>query len=360
MSIAQEHHNKLDDLKYHEMKKKQIQDEILNLNSIKENGCDDILEMFEIDDKIYALENDLSYLKENTRDVYLLQVSSILKTYYNDNEYNDTEFTNETSDNTCSNLNNFVKKRVHNNRGQLYSQYMNVVHNTPMTVEKNKSKMSILCVECNVPMFMSTNESYTVCSICGDHNVYFEPSVSGLTYEQEINTETNMHFSYKRINHLRELLSQLQAKESSEIPEHVVQGVKAEFKKARVQTTSDISQEKVKAFLKKLGFNRYYEHTRQLTNLLSGTPPPTISNELYDKIINMFIDIQLPFEQCCPKNRKNFFSYNYILYKFCELLDQREHMKLFPLLKSREKLYQQDCIWKSICEIKGWSFIKSV
>ena len=179
-------------------------------------------------------------------------------------------------------------------------------------------------------------------------------------YDQEINTETSIHFSYKRINHLRELLSQLQAKESSEIPESVIESVKAEFRKARIQNKNDINQDKVKVYLKKLGFNRYYEHTRQLTNILSGTPPPIISNALYDKIINMFIDIQEPFELCCPKSRKNFFSYNYILYKFCELLDQKEHMKLFPLLKSREKLYQQDCIWKKICEMKMWPFIKSV
>ena len=358
MSIAQDYHDILQKLKQNESIKRKLIIDIDILNK-KKNDDIDIQEIFEIDDTIFQLEEKLKTLNENTEDNYLLKVSNILKSYYADNFYNTNEFTNEI-DNNCSNMNNFVKKRVHNNRGQLYSQYMNIVHQTPLIIEKVKTRQQILCNECTSEMLMSVNESYIVCSNCGNHDIYFEPSISGLTYEQEINTETNMHFSYKRINHLRELLSQLQAKESSEIPEHVIQGVKAEFKKARIQNTSEIAQEKVKAYLKKLGFNRYYEHTRQLTNLLSGTPPPIISNELYDKIISMFIDIQIPFEQCCPKNRKNFFSYNYILYKFCELLDQKEHMKLFPLLKSREKLYQQDCIWKRICEMKGWSFIKSV
>ena len=106
--------------------------------------------------------------------------------------------------------------------------------------------------------------------------------------------------------------------------------------------------------------NKYYEHTRQITNLLNGKPPPCISSELYETLINMFMDIQEPFETVCPRNRKNFFSYNYVLYKFCELLGEREMMSLFPLLKSREKLYQQDCIWKDICRITGWTFYKSV
>ena len=72
----------------------------------------------------------------------------------------------------------------------------------------------------------------------------------------------------------------------------------------------------------------------------------------------MFMEIQEPFDRVCPKNRKNFFSYNYILYKFCELLGEKEHMSLFTLLKSREKLYQQDCIWKEICAITKWPFTK--
>lgn len=218
----------------------------------------------------------------------------------------------------------------------------------------------MICSDCGHAMKLSVNESYVVCEQCGTYDMYFEPSVTGLTYEQEINADTNVHFAYKRINHLRELLAQLQAKESSEIPDDILQQLRAEFVKARIKDMSEITQEKVKYYLKKLNLNKYYEHSRQITNVLSGKPPPFISRELYEKLINMFTDIQEPFEQVCPKNRKNFFSYNYILYKFCELLEEYEIMKLFPLLKSREKLYQQDCIWKNICAIMGWTFYKSV
>lgn len=36
----------------------------------------------------------------------------------------------------------------------------------------------------------------------------------------------------------------------------------------------------------------------------------------------MFAEIQEPFERNCPPNRKNFLSYGYTLYKFCELLGE--------------------------------------
>lgn len=32
----------------------------------------------------------------------------------------------------------------------------------------------------------------------------------------------------------------------------------------------------------------------------------------------------------------------------------------FPLLKSSEKLYAQDSIWKNICKELGWEFIRSI
>ena len=36
-----------------------------------------------------------------------------------------------------------------------------------------------------------------------------------------------------------------------------------------------------------------------------------------------------------------------------------EFLVCFPLLKSREKLHQQDIIWKQICDDLNWEFIKS-
>ena len=58
--------------------------------------------------------------------------------------------------------------------------------------------------------------------------------------------------------------------------------------------------------------------------------------------------------------RKNFLSYSYVLFKFCELLGEDEYLQYFPLLKSKEKLYQQDLIWKKICTDLLWEFIPTV
>ena len=74
----------------------------------------------------------------------------------------------------------------------------------------------------------------------------------------------------------------------------------------------------------------------------------------------MFREIQNPFMKYCPKDRKNFLSYSYVLHKFVQLLNMDEFLICFPLLKSREKLHQQDIIWKQICDDLNWEFIKSL
>ena len=62
----------------------------------------------------------------------------------------------------------------------------------------------------------------------------------------------------------------------------------------------------------------------------------------------------------CPSDRKNFLSYSYVLHKFCELLELDELLSYFPLLKSREKLQQQDNIWEKICSSLKWQYIASI
>jgi hypothetical protein len=46
--------------------------------------------------------------------------------------------------------------------------------------------------------------------------------------------------------------------------------------------------------------------------------------------------------------------------QFCELLGEDQYLPHFPLLKSAQKLYEQDKIWRCICGELRWEFIPSV
>ena len=182
-----------------------------------------------------------------------------------------------------------------------------------------------------------------------------------LTYREEQETsEKIVNYSYKRENHFNEWLSQFQAQETTNIPDEVMEQLRSELKKLKIKKLEDITHTKIRGLLKKLRLNKYYEHVPYITNILNGIRPPNMPTELEEYLRIMFKDIQKPFDDNCPSERKNFLSYSYVLYKFCELLGEDEYLQYFPLLKSKEKLYQQDVIWKRICRDLKWEFIPTV
>ena len=196
-----------------------------------------------------------------------------------------------------------------------------------------------------------------ICKECG-HSEFVLGDGVGFKEEQEM--EKNVVYSYKRENHFNEWVSQFQAKESTSVPAEVLDQLRSEFKKQKIKDLSEITHEKVKALLKKLNKSKYYEHVPYITTILNGIQPPTMPQALEDKLRLMFYQIQKPFEKHKPPNRKNFLSYSYVLYKFCELLSEDDYLPCFPLLKSTEKLHVQDTIWKKICEELKWEYIRTV
>jgi hypothetical protein len=165
-------------------------------------------------------------------------------------------------------------------------------------------------------------------------------------------------YAYKRINHFREILAQFQAKESTQIPEDILENISLQIKKERMDIHS-ISNKKAKEILKKLGYNKFYEHIPFIKDKL-GIKPPVMTVELEDTLCNLFMEIQRPYAKYCPDDRVNFLNYYYTIYKLCEILDQTQFLPCFPMLKDREKRIEQDEIWKKICKELRWEFIPTI
>ena len=307
--------------------------------------------------KILSLNNELHILKHEKKQIetkeceidYLLNVIPILNKYNEDNI---------SSKNEKTDFNSFITQTKGKEKGTLYNEFMNIVENKALEITKKENVY--MCTECDVPKVLSILESCTICPNCGISDSYFDTGLNNLSYEQEINSEGNITFAYKRINHFNEWLAQFQAKEAIEVPDKILEDLRNEFHKLKIKNINEITKAKVKQCLKKLKYNKYYEHVTHITNLLSGIKPPSMSSNLEEKLRNMFRDIQIPFETHKPVNRSNFLSYSYCLYKFCELLGYDDLLCHFPLLKSREKLHQQDKIWQGICGSLSWQYIATV
>jgi hypothetical protein len=165
-------------------------------------------------------------------------------------------------------------------------------------------------------------------------------------------------YAYKRINHFKEILAQFQGKETTQIPPEVIENIKLQIKKERIEL-DQITNLKTKEILKKLGFNKYYEHIPFIKDKL-GIKPPVMSPELEEILCNLFIELQSPYSKYCPDDRVNFLNYYYTAYKLCELLGETQYLNDFPMLKDREKRVEQDQIWRKICEELDWEFISTI
>lgn len=216
------------------------------------------------------------------------------------------------------------------------------------------------CPQCGGRCGVDRREAQRVCVGCGFTEMDEDAWLNNLSYNDEISMGRTSSYAYKKINHFAEWLASVQAKEKTTIPDEVLDALRAEYKKIRVSLASEITPAKTKEFLKKLKMTKYYEHVHYITELLSGIPPVSIPPPLEERLKIMFHEIQQPWEKTKPAHRSNFFSYSYVLHKFCELLGEDEYLPLFPLLKSSQKLYQQDQMWKAVCAELGWEFISSV
>jgi len=214
-----------------------------------------------------------------------------------------------------------------------------------------------MCETCKVERTLIRSEGILLCDQCNEAEFVVVCSEKPSPKEKPCG---DSYYAYKRSNHFAEWLSQIQAKESTEISAEVFDQILVEIKKERIKDMSKITADKMRDYLKKLKLNKYYEHIPYIIYRLNGLKPPTIGKELEEKLRIMFKEIQQPFESVCPTNRKNFLSYSYVLYKFFELLGLDEYKNRFTLLKSRTKLHDQDKIWRDICKLTKWQYIPSI
>ena len=305
--------------------------------------------------------NIIGDLNEEEKMEYYLENGLLLDQYYSKSSENKTV---KTKDNT-SVLSYFQKKeQVENDSVNVSDKltdksiidfYMSNIDDT--YVLKNEIFMNDKCKLCNNNMSFGLIDSELVCEKCGytEDIIINSEKCSYKDPPREVS-----YFAYKRINHFNEWLAQFQAKESTEISEDIYKNIFDEIQKNVNLDIQKIKPKQMKSILKKMGYNKYYEHIPHIINVMSGKKAPCLSRKEEEQLRTLFKEIQIPFSNNCPPNRKNFLSYSYVLHKFCELLEYDYLLPYFPLLKSREKLLQQDQIWKLICNELNWQFIESI
>lgn len=156
------------------------------------------------------------------------------------------------------------------------------------------NEIEYICNTCQVKKQINQSEGLLICPNCMDSEHLVIHADKPCYNDSPCD---NIYFSYKRINHFKEKLNKVQQKYN--------------FKLSRITE---------------------------------------------DKLCEMFLKIQEPFIKFCPADKNNFTSYSYVINKCLHILNQPENAKYFHLLKSKDKLYQTDTIWKKICQELKWPY----
>ena len=313
-------------------------------------------EQLELRDKLIEIKEKIKEINKKEKD-YLLNNSSYIFEYF-ENKKKIADCANKTTllDNffKIKNDDNLLKEELNKEKQNIQTYLANVDEN--FLDINNFVVATDICKFCNKGEMIAVDyEGIMVCNVCSNSIKYLVENEKP-SYKEP--PKEVCFYAYKRINHFREILAQFQAKETTQIPDEVIDNILNQIKKERIDL-SHMTNKRTKDILKKLGYNKYYEHIPFIKDKL-GIKPPIMSSELENMLCNLFMDIQAPYAKNCPDYRVNFLNYFYTVYKLCELLDQHHFLPYFPMLKDREKRIEQDEIWKKLCDELGWEYIPTI
>jgi hypothetical protein len=196
----------------------------------------------------------------------------------------------------------------------------------------------------------------TVCMACGESQPWQNTEAQALDLLwRGTSVSKGASYSYKKANHMLSTLMRIQAKEPTVIPEEVLEKIRAKMRKLQLDVTNPdhLTPVRVREILKENKLPRYYANVHLIRYMLTGYRPPQMTEKQESDVMNLFNDVCSVYEKLQAEGkiqRSNMLSYNYVLLKALELLGYDEFFEAITLLKHRERLQEQEHVWKAICE----------
>jgi hypothetical protein len=221
---------------------------------------------------------------------------------------------------------------------------------------------SNICSLCSKEMTIVTTLSEITCLSCGAVD-----SLCGTVFEdaqfyyQE--GQRTKHGNYDPSKHCRFWIQRIQAKETTDIPESVINKVKQCIKTNNIKNKEDITCAAIRKYLSQTNNSLYNENTPLIRKMITGEAPYQLNDKelqlihvYFDKVIKVYNEIK-------PTDKTNVPYHPYLIYKIIEHLlkkgnsngiqssPRRTNNILSCIhLQSRETLIEHDKTWKKICE----------
>lgn len=215
------------------------------------------------------------------------------------------------------------------------------------------------CRRCKSDAFMYDPEvGDKICTVCGTvvaDNI--DHKISGIAFNDMACREFRSSSScgYKRSSYLRDWLARVTASNDHSLPDTVISTVLSEIERHMIPR-GNISPTQIRYILRHVGLARYYIHAVAIAHIANGTSAPLVDSGCIDRIVSMFNFMQPAFEKHKPPGRKNALSYAYVIHQLCRIVGRPDLAADLTLLRSSEKLMEQDSAWKKICKECKWEF----
>lgn len=364
-SFTELHLQKLDQLEHHRntklpIKRKQLKKLLAQKNKNYE--------------EISKLESDIQSLESN-KDMteYLLDIHEVIKMKSEPVVYESEDTPAEELDlndnKDFGSIDSFCVRKSSNHNSKILEEYLHCttgsVPNTyPQYVEYRKD--DFVCHNCSsTTMDVESKNSTIICTECGISRDWQDPNLPQWSSECDLTKQ----YRYKRQTYFIDHLNRMQAKENVTFPVDLMQDIMKELHKMRITDVNNINEKLIKKILRSLRRSEYYDNVHTIILKLSGRKPPRLTQDLEATLINMFQATLEPFEthKHLIKGRSNYLSYPYVIRKLLNIIAERDNhieLKMFgsscSLLKSHEKLRDQEKVWEKICKDLNWPFHKSI
>ncbi len=230
-----------------------------------------------------------------------------------------------------------------------FDQYANATLNKQITAVKYN-----LCTQCNKPMKILSNMSDLLCVQCGlIENLYGTVFEDEQFYYQE--GQRTKHGSYAPSKHCKVWVERIQARESTEIPQKLIDDLKAIISD-ELTNINDVTCKIIRKYLQQLHRSKYNEHVPLIRKIITGESPDQLTCR-ESQLINIYFDKVLKiYDNIKPADKSNCFYHPYFIYKIIEHIlkdDPKERLESILScihLQSRDTLIKNDRIWQKICD----------
>ena len=210
--------NNAENIKIPELKKKKEElKELLKKEDIS------LEEKLNANDKIKQINFEIKKIKKQ-RKKYLLDNSEYIFSYF---EKKKDMTKGNTKTKILHSFFNKKKEEENSTNSKFVKKYLSNVDETFLNINDYKITHDV-CTKCNGELIYVLHEGVVICNVCSEQFPYL------IEHEKPSYKEPPKEvcfYAYKRINHFREILAQFQAKETTQIPEEVLEKYKTTNKK---------------------------------------------------------------------------------------------------------------------------------